>query len=80
MYNNVENFKKNIKYDNGQKGKELVKEILEEKENIFHGQEELGKIREELIEYINTLIKKIDKCQNDIIIKKREVQNLSNKN
>ena len=76
--NNIEHFRKEIKFDDGQEGKELIKEILNEKNNNSKTQEEIHQIQEKLVEYIDVLIKKIDRCQNDIAVKQAELRKINN--
>ena len=74
-------FKKEVQYDNGKKGKDVLQEIINEKKHgVARTQEELSEIQEKLVDYINVLIKQIDKCQSDIAIKRMELSNLGNKN
>lgn len=71
------NFAKDIKFDNGKEGKEFIKEILEDNNISNRTQEETNRMQEKLVEYIDTLIKKIDKCQTDIAIKQVELQKIN---
>ena len=67
-YNNNDfgNFRKKIRVTDGRGEKELIKNILDEKNNILITEEQTDKIQERLVEYIDVLIKNIDKCQTDI--------------
>ena len=71
------NFIKDIKFDDGKEGKEFIKEILEADNISNRTQEETNSMQEILVEYIDTLIKKIDKCQTDIAIKQVELQKIN---
>ena len=70
-YNNNDfgNFRKKIRVTDGRTEKELIKNILDEKNNILITKEQTDKIQERLVGYIDVLIKNIDKCQMDIAIK-----------
>lgn len=78
---NTVSFKKMVQFDGGKRGKELLQEIINEKDSeIPKTLEELRDIQEKLVEYIDVLIKQIDKCQTDIAIKKLELSKLGNEN
>ena len=67
-------FRSEIKFYNGEEGEKLIQEILDGKEDFSNPKE----IKEKMIEYIDILIKKADKCQNDIAISKLDLRNLKN--
>lgn len=67
-------FKKELKFDNGKEGEKLIQEILSGKEDFLNPEE----VKEKMIEYIDTLIKRVDKCQNDIAIAKSDLRKLNN--
>ena len=67
-------FKKELKHNDGRESEKLIQEILSGKEE-FSNQKE---INEKMIEYIDVLIKRIDKCQNDITILKSDLRKINN--
>lgn len=71
------NFIKDIKFNDCTEGKEFIKEILEDDNISNRTQDETNRMQEKLVEYIDTLIKKIDKCQTDIAIKQVELQKIN---
>lgn len=67
-------FKKELKFDDGKESKKLIQEILTGKEDLSN----LEDVKEKMIEYIDKLIKRVDKCQNDIAIAKSDLQKINN--
>jgi len=67
-------FKNELKYDEGKDGEKLIQEILSGKEDFLNPEE----VKEKMIEYIDTLIKRVDKCQNDIAVAKSDLRKLNN--
>lgn len=74
--NKTENFKTEIRYDEHIETKELLKEILNYKKDDSMSQEEINSIQNQIVEYIDILIKKIDKCKNDVAIKQIELKKI----
>lgn len=72
-------FKSEIKYDNGLRGKQLVKAItLGEIDLYSKSEDEMKEISNQLVEYVDTLIKRVQKCRNDLAVKKVELNQYEN--
>lgn len=67
-------FKNELKFNDGKEIEKLIQEILSGKEQVSNPKE----INEKMIEYIDVLIKRIDKCQNDITILKSDLRKINN--
>ena len=66
-------FKNELKFNDGKEIEKLIQEILSGKEEFSNPKE----INEKMIEYIDILIKRIDKCQNDITILKSDLRKIN---
>ena len=67
-------FKNELKFDDGKESEKLIQEILTGKEDFSN----LEDVKEKMIEYIDKLIKRVDKCQNDIAIAKSDLRKINN--
>ena len=67
-------FKNELKFDDGKEGEKLIQRIISGKEEFSNSEE----IKEKMIEYIDKLIKRVDKCQNDIAIAKSDLRKINN--
>lgn len=67
-------FKNELKFDDGKEGEKLIQEILNGKEDFSA----LEEVKEKMLAYIDILIKRVDKCQNDIDIAKSDLRKLNN--
>lgn len=55
-------FKKELKFNDGKEHEKLIQEILSGNEDITNQNE----TKEKMLEYIDILIKRLEKCQDDI--------------
>lgn len=76
--NNKRDFLKEIRFDDGKEGKELLKDLLADEDFANKSQEETKEIQEKVIDYIDVLVKKIEKCQTDIAMKQVELRRINN--
>ena len=67
-------FKNELKFDDGKECEKLMQEILKGKEEVLNIEE----VKEKMLEYVNILIKRVDRCQNDIQISKSDLRKINN--
>lgn len=78
-------FKSEIKYDNGLQGKQLVNAIVSGEIDLYSkSEDEIKEISNQLINHVDNLIKRVEKCRNDLAIKRVEIEQykkiINNKN